>query len=280
MISKKQIELERGGLDSLRNLVEAYQEIAAGRIQKVRGAVLQSRLFMQGLVDVFTKVRAAYVKTSAAQTSVRKLNGRTVAVFVSANAGLYGDIVERTFTKFSEYVLQTHSDVVVLGKLGMVLMGEHMPSVLFNYFDFSDDGVDLTSFDVIMRYLIQFEKIVVFHGLFKTILSQDPVQTLVSGESLEKQIGIRETTGRDYMFEPNVEEVAKVFEGEILSSIFEQSLHEAVLSKQASRMLSLDRSLESIDKRLGLVKVEEKRIQHRLRSRKQLNTMAGSVLWG
>ena len=285
MITRKQITAEKEGLRGLKSLVEVYEEIAAIRMQKVRGAVLQSRLFMAGLVEVFRRVRAAYLKLPDRPLSARRLNGRKVAVFISANAGLYGDIVDRTFGVFAQYVRAEKSDVVVLGKLGVKMMTDKMADVLYNYFDFSDEGIDMESFELIMRYLIQFEKIAVFHGQFKTILTQVPVRTDVSGEEIiAKGLGgspaIQITSEEQYLFEPSVEDIARVFEGEILASIFEQTLHESHLSKFASRMLALDRSLENIDKRMVSVKKHERRLVHKQRNRKQLTTVAGISLWG
>ena len=277
MISRRQIKVEREGLIGLKNLVEVYEEIAAARMQKVRGAVLQSRLFMQGLLDVFSRVRAAYKKSNLKDSKQSLRTSRQVAVFISANTGLYGDIVDRTFEKFASYVRANKPDVVVLGKLGAKMMTERLPEVLYNYFDFSDEGIDLEAFDVVMRYLIQFESIIVFHGQFSSILSQEPRQSVVSGEKIVVNEIVR---GADYLFEPDVKQIARVFEGEILASLFEQTLHESALAKFASRLLSLDRSVDSIDRRVERVRIEERKVTHRIRNRKQLATISGISLWG
>lgn len=279
MNTRKQIIEELDGLMGLKSLVEVYQEVAATRMQRVRGAVLQSRMFTEGLVDVFSKVRSAYKKLKIPPKNLRKMNGRTVAVFVSANSGLYGDIVEKTYGAFEKFILEAKPDVVVLGKQGTKMMADRVPNIFYNYFDIPDEGIDLGSFDMIMRYLIQFERIIVFHGQFKSILTQVPQQTLVSGQSLDQTI-TEQNIKTDYLFEPSVESIARIFEGEIMASIFEQSLHESMLSKQASRMLSLDRSLDNVDRRLVNVHLEERKIMHRIRNRKQLSTISGLSLWG
>jgi F0F1-type ATP synthase gamma subunit len=284
MITKKQIIVETSGLLSLKGLVEVYEEIAAGRMQKIRGAVLQSRQFLEGLLDVFKRVKAAYLRINTIGISSRPKNGRTLAVFVSANSGLYGEIVDRIFDKFSDFVRGNNPDVVILGKLGVKMMAERLPGKFYNYYDFSDDGVDQGSFEMIMRYLVQFEKILVFYGRFKTILNQDPVMTSVSGDAILVQEGV--TVGeeekdivKNYIFEPTVEDVARVFEGQISASIFEQTLHESQLAKFASRMLALDRSVENIEKRLQKIDLEKVRLRHRSMNRKQLNTFSGVSLW-
>lgn len=279
MNTRKQIIQEIDGLLGLKSLVEVYQEVAATRMQRVRGAVLQSRLFSDGLIDVFSKVRSAYKKLKRQPKPLRKLNGKTVAVFVSANSGLYGEIVEKTYVAFEKFVLENKPDVVVLGRQGTKMLADRMSNIFYNYFDVPDEEIDMGAFDIIMRYLIQFERIVVFHGQFKSILSQMPQQTLVSGQSLDK--GASESMEKsDYLFEPTVDSIARIFEGEIMASIFEQSLHESMLSKQASRMLSLDRSLDSVEHRLVKVHVEERQVLHRMQNRKQLSTISGLSLWG
>lgn len=282
MNSRRQIIIEKGGLADLKNLVEVYEEVAAARMQRVRGAVVQSRTFMEGLVDVFGRVTRAYKQLPKKMKQIRRLNGRTVAVLISANSHLYGDIVDKTFEKFSDYVKQNKPDVVVLGKVGTQMMADRLPGSLYNYFDFSDEEVDTASFNLIMRYLLQFEAIVVFHGQYKTILAQEPVATIVSGEQLEQ---LQKTQKKDseplegYLFEPSLEQIAKLFEGEILASIFEQSLHESHLAKFASRMMALDKSMENIEGRIRDVRIEEVKIMHKSRNKKQLQSISGISLW-
>jgi len=262
-------------------LVEVYEEVAATQMQKVRGAVLQSRQFQEGLLAVFSRVKKAYLKQQKTAKLHRVSNGRVVAVFVAANSGLYGDIVDRVFDEFVEYVKKDKPDVVILGKLGVSMMEDKLPKFLYNYFDFSDKTVEQESFEMVIRYLIQFEKIVVFHGRFKTILSQDPSVTWVSGERLDQGEGGQEAkVETDYLFEPSVDDVAKVFEGEILASSFEQTLHESQLAKFASRMLALDRSVDNIEKRVEAVRRQGRKINHRLFNRGQLATISGISLWG
>jgi ATP synthase F1 gamma subunit len=285
MISKKQIKAESDGLVSLQGLVEVYEEVASGRMQKVRNAVLQSRQFLEGLLEVFKRIKAAYIQHPETMTVTRPRNGKTVAVFVSANSGLYGDIVDRTFEMFCQMVKKENPDIVILGKLGLKMMNDKLSGKLYNYYDFSDEGVDIESFQMIMRYLVQFEKILVFYGKFKTILYQEPVMTSVSGDAevavTDVVIGpdTQKQVTRQYLFEPSIEEIAKVFNGEILASIFEQTLHESQLAKFASRMLALDKSEENIEKRLALINQEKVRLLHKVQNKKQLSTMSGLSLW-
>lgn len=282
MNSLKQISTEVESLLSLKNLVEVYEEMAASRMQKVRGAVLQSRQFEDGLLEVFKKVKLAYQKQKLKDRSKhRGSNGKAVAIFVSANSGLYGEIVGKVFEEFTKFVQQTKCEAVVLGKLGISMMADRLPGTLYNYFDFSDEGIDEGGFEMVMRYLIQFEKIYVFYGQFKSILNQEAKMLPVSGDILEEPgAGEQPLSGQsDFLFEPSVIAVATVFEGEILASMFEQALHESQLAKFASRMLSLDRSVDNIEKRLLAIKVLERKMKHQQINKSQLGVLSGMTLW-
>lgn len=280
MQTRKLLAYEADNLMGLKGFVEVYEEVAAGRMQKVRLAVLQARQFLEGLAEIFAEVKLSYVKEVGAVAAQSKLNnnGRTVAVFLSANSGLFGDIVERTFAEFLLFLAETRAEAVVVGKLGLRMLNERHPEILYNYFDISDDQVDLESLRLVMRYLLQFEKIMVFYGKFANILNQNPTVSSISGDSLPN-VDLHGKPRNLYLFEPSVAEILQVFESEILSSIFEQTMHESLLAKFASRLQHLDRSLQNIDQRLIRLKFEAKQLRHKMDNRKQLSRLAGISLW-
>lgn len=96
-------------LDSFLGMVEAYEEISAVRMRKVKKSVLSRREFLQGLNEAFSYIVYSY---SVYKRSVKKktpggifeTNGRSVLVLLSSNTGLYGDLILRVFSKFLEEV--------------------------------------------------------------------------------------------------------------------------------------------------------------------------------
>ena len=156
-MTKRKIINEISGLTELKSLVEAYQEIAALRMQKVRESVLKSRQYLFGLNEIYVQV-----KKGANLPAGRQGHRGSVAVLISANVGLYGSIVSKVSDQFIDFVQANKSEVVVVGKLGIRLMQDKLPDILYNYYDFSDEGVNWKALGTIMRYLLQFEKVTVF----------------------------------------------------------------------------------------------------------------------
>lgn len=280
MLSKKLLVAEVNSLKDIRSFVEVYEEVAATRMQRIRTDVIKARQFLQGLTEIFADVKYNYksqVGKIIAQTKLNR-NGRSVAVFVSANTGLYGDIINRTFQTFLAYLDANNADAVVIGKQGVRMIAETRPQILYNYFDFSDERVDSESLGMVMRYLLQFEKIVVFYGKFKNIVEQVPDSTSISGDEILQTETI-ETKHKQYLFEPSLEGIMQIFEGEILASLFEQVLHESNLAKFASRLTHLDQAIENIDGKLDNLAVSARVLRHKLDNKRQLARISGISIW-
>ncbi len=285
MATKRQLETEKLGLVEIKSLVEAYEEIAAGQMQKVRTAVLTAREFLGGLSEIFGEVKFNYARdvlTVERQKTRLGKGGKTVAVWISANAGLYGDIVERSFDLFADYLAKNQTEAVVVGRLGTKMMADRLPKILYNYYDLEDDRVEVEDLILIMRYLLQFQKIVVFYGQFKSLVNQIPMATSVSGDSIYQPSSAEATEGQarhQYLFEPKIADVLEFFEGQMLTTMFEQTVHESQLAKFASRLMSLDTAVENIDKKVGRLNRAGVRLKHRTDGRKQLSRIAGMSLW-
>lgn len=292
MLTDKKIANEITNLTVIKIVVTTFELIAASIMQKVRSSVLSNREFYTDLNLVFQEVRSAYLeKLSRKQErkeTMRKLLlpgffkfSKTVYVFLSANTGLYGSIIMRTFEYFIKEMRKSKPDeVVIIGKTGKALFENASRGIKFTYFDFPDAGIAVDQLKEITKYLREFKNVTVFHGSFKSIITQTPVSYAVSGKELEAESGgITKKEGIKYSFEPSLETVFKFFEAEIFASLLEQSFHESRLAKLASRMVLLDNAAANIDRALKKTSAQRRQIQHRIFNSKQLNTYNAFVLW-
>lgn len=288
MINKREVISEIERLTGIKILVEAYEEIAATRMRRIRNSVLQSRGFLEGLTQVYKEVQASYkdqierlmkkkkVKDKSKLFAIAPKNGKTVSVLISANTGLYGDIIKRTFFLFLENVKKGGVDLAIIGKLGRDLFEEEGLKTPYEYFDLPDSSVDEESLKKISHHLAQYEKIVVFYGQFQNVVSQNPTMANISDTELGKG---EEGVKIKYLFEPSLEKIMVFFETEIFASIFEQTVHESQLAKFASRMITLDGAIENIKETLKKVEFQKRLITHRTINRKQLESLSGMNLW-
>lgn len=275
---------EQETLKYLKNIVQVYEEIASIRMRRVKGSVLQNRAYLEGLMEVFYQVKYSYNREYKALIkkkdkekgidAIRSTNGRTVTVLLTANTGLYGDIIVKTLEKFLADTVEYDTDLVVVGRIGRQLVEPLALERNMKYFDLSDSSEDQTNLRDILEYILNYDKIVVHHGQFKDILFQEPKQTSISGDVLSDTPQDAVTDAK-YIFEPTLNDVMTYFEKEILGTIFEHTVHESNLSKYASRMISLDRATERIDRKIKADKLHAQKLAHKTLNNKQIGTLAG-----
>lgn len=296
MITERELLGEVETLSTIKTMVETYQEVSAWRMRLTRNQVLRSRTFLVEINSIFQEVKSSYRKEieelikkkkvkDQKKVSFLRRNGKTLYVLLSANTGLYGDIVDKTFDLFIKKIKIEQADAVVIGKLGLKLYQEKKITAPVSYFDFPDNDVNLLQLKKIASYILQYEKIIVFYGQFQSIITQTAVLSDISGHIIQEErvSAIPKPTpvvAIKYFFEPSLSEILAFFETEIFAFLLERIMRESQLAKFAARVVSLDRAGENIRKKLSLVIFDKRRMDHREANRKQLETFSSISLWG
>ena len=288
MISKKVLDNEIENLIGLNNMVRSFEEIAAGRIKQSRTSVLLNRTFMTEINTIFSEVIYSYKRQVESLMQEKKSkktdkfsfinkNGKTLYLLISANTGLYGTIVKRTFDLFLQKTKEKDSDIAIIGKLGLSMWENSKVKRKYFYFDFPDQKVDEKKLDEILNFIISYEKVVIFYGEFQNLMKQNATYSDISGNTYAEKISSQPPI--KYYFEPSLVKILEFFEKQIFSSIFEQTVRESQLAKIASRLTTLDSASENIYKKLTNITSQKNRNAHYEQNKKQLETFASKVLW-
>ncbi|MEI6533226.1 MAG: F0F1 ATP synthase subunit gamma [Candidatus Roizmanbacteria bacterium] len=288
MLNKKRVREEIDYTNTLKMIVQAYEEIAVMKMQRVRKSVISARSFMESIVEVFADVKSSYRrkileimkrnKNQGKNTfSTIVKNGKNANVFLSANAKLYGDIITKVFREFQKHI-DEDVDLVVVGKLGRDLMHEYGVKKQFLYFDMPDDAVSLENLKPVIYHLINYEKINVFYGKFESIVNQEASVANVTGD---QAIDFRQDTKatNEFLYEPSLNKLMNFFETQVFTSLFRQTASEFQLARYASRIKSMEDILVNIDNHGRQLKQEERRVKRAIGNKKQYEVVAGINLW-
>lgn len=293
MHEKNRILSEISFINSLKILAEVYEEISIMRIQRIKTSVLKTRSFLDDLSQVFFDVKNSYrnlitevlnkkiTKDTPLPTNLTK-NGKEIAVFLSANTKLYGDIVPRVFNLFLDQVRKRKPDMVICGKLGKDMFDQKKTGWQYMYFDIPDTDVGFEDLKSLISYILNYQRIIIFYGKFVNIINQVPVYTNISGEQPfdESQTKFEETKNIKFLFEPSVEKIFDFFQTQILTSLFKQTIHESQLSRYASRINAMEEALSNIATNINNLKNKERKINRLIQNKKQTETIAGISFWG
>jgi F-type H+-transporting ATPase subunit gamma len=291
MKSSKFIKNELKSVESLNQLISSLEELSAMRYRKTKNTVLNTRSYLDEINYLYKQVKNNYKKIKESsgekfiETKFREPTKGTVYVLLTANGGLFGDVINRNFLNFKNYISRIPADeIIVVGSVGQKLIefSDLKGKINYTYFPLSDSSGDRENLDKILRFCLDFKTIVIFYTKFIEILNQKPMADSVTGDILfEEALASFETTKpefeTDFLFEPDIEKVLGLFETQMINTLFEQKVLESGLSKFTSRMVSLDTASQKTNESLKKLKLDYIKLKH-IESNKKANvTLSGVV---
>lgn len=291
MKSSKYVKTELKNVESLNQLISSLEELSAMRYRKTKNNVLNTRSYLDEINFLYKQVKNNYkrIKESSGEkfveTKFREPTKGTVYVLLTANGGLFGDVINRNFLNFKKYVSRIPADeIIVVGSVGQKLIefSDLKDKLKYTYFPLSDSSLDRDNLDNILRFCLDFKTIVIFYTKFIEILTQKPVADSVTGDILfEEAISTFDTSQpqfeTDFLFEPDIEKVLGLFETQMINTLFEQKVLESGLSKFTSRMVSLDTASQKTNESLKKLKLDYIKLKH-IESNKKANVALSGVI--
>lgn len=263
MTSLKSLKLNIASHQSMKGLIEVYEETSATTMRRIRSAIMASREYYRGLAELSAEVGADLSLLRTVQDQ------KSAIVFISGDTSMSGDIVDKVFGRFIAAIkADKNADVFIEGQVGQDLIKMVAPEQKYVVIESQKIG------DALYRY----RNIEVIFGQFESIARQEPMTRSLSATSVE-------LTGRDwagdiatklkYLYEPTIDQVSTVFGKQIFTGVLEQTMKEDELAKNGSRLMHLDQALTSIDKLLERDGTKYHSLKKRITSKKQHTQVAG-----
>src|SRR5258706_8979945 len=169
MPQRKIILEDLEALNSLKDLAQSYEEIAAIRMQKIKDSVLKTRDFLTKLSDVYVDLKSSYTREVKELVEKRKKGdktimpilqktGKTLMVYLSSNGKLYGSVTKKTFDLFIEDLRkakQDQIDIVIIGRAGKEMYETSSVAHPFEFFEIPDAHVKVEHIKTLMQKFIQ-----------------------------------------------------------------------------------------------------------------------------
>lgn len=224
---------------SLKQIAQAYGEIASIKIRKIRSEVERNRSFFNEIAAVYKIVKQAAAKKKA-DTKPKK----TISILLTSNYRFFGNIDSEVIRLFLINTAKIATDRLVIGKTGH----EYLKSMrYFNTYqpvELKDDLPAKNELDSLSLEIKDYSQVLVFYPQLATLLIQKPVMADItqSQESLfDKQAGAK-ISGSYVIFEPEIAKMVRFFDSQIILLLLEQTFFEAELARTASRLISMDQA--------------------------------------
>ncbi|MGI8420474.1 MAG: F0F1 ATP synthase subunit gamma [Candidatus Levyibacteriota bacterium] len=278
-------------LTGIKDIVGASEEIASMKMRSIRSQVLLSRDLNDELTEIYREVTMSYKNqimllvsekkskdaNAKLNLSLKRGNGKTACVFLSANSGFFSKILEKTYHEFVAYLEQHDVAPVIIGEFGKKLFLNEFQGREFVFYPFAEDNTQEENFKKITNELADYENVIIFYARFESMASQTVSSLDVSG--LEKPLSQEPINAVHYLFEPSLEKILTFFETEIFAGIIQQTVTESELARYASRITTLDIARENINAKLKVINLQKRFASHRIINKKQNEAMTGISLW-
>jgi len=260
MVTKDILNSEIDFLDRSKDLCLSYEQISMMRMNGIKKGVLATRDFYADVTDVYFKVKQVYKKRVLEYEKKRvEKKKKKVAMLLSADNKLYGDILHKVFALFVDKIQAEETDVIIVGSLGKSMYEKAEIKKPYTYITLPHADSELTLEDLkdTIVQLAPYSTVDIYFGKYVSYVNQKAVHMNITGDEIfSEERPVTDTSL--YYFEPDLEKIMLFFETQMISALLKQSVFEGQLARYASRIGSMEEALHAIKKE-GMVKEMQKR---------------------
>lgn len=238
MLTLNQIRQILDESNSLKLVTQAYSEIAAIKLQKIRKGIEKNRDFFQEVSQVFRMVKVASVKNNIHPEQGKR---GTISIIVTSNHRFYGGLESRLLQYFVVNTTKFKTDRLTIGKSAQEFLSTMHYTHDYVPYVFKNDLPDFNELQKLVSSLADYQQILVYYSRMQSVLVQEPHVVDVLQKPPEHYMESKEHSF-DSIFEPELETMLKFFDNQITTLLLEQTFLESELARTAARLISMDRA--------------------------------------
>lgn len=260
---------------SLKLVAQAYSEISAIKLQKIRSNIEQNRNFFQEISELFHIVKLAASRKKILPPERKR---GTISILLSSNHHFYGSLETQLIKFFVVNTTKFRTDRIVVGKTAMEFLKTMGYFHSFEPFLFNDDLPHLEELRSLVTNLSGYQQISVYYSRMQSVLIQEPHVVDIVQRPPDRLINApNKTVG--YIFEPELGKMLEFFDTQISLLLLEQTFLESELARTASRLISMDQAQMNADEIIRQQKKLLARARRSLENMHLLDTVATLTQW-
>ena len=288
MYSKSELRKYSEAVATIKSITRVYEEAAARKIKLIQVSVEKVNEFIGDAADTYINVKFGVMADQQAKAgskkdilskSFRPKTKKGVLILIASHEQYFGNLIPNLFLNWRSEMEKTGFDGIILGNTGKRLLEKttFVPKNLKTY-DLEDAHPDWNLVSQVGKEIGVYEKIIIFHGQYKTVLNQvaaraDVSQTITVGQV--QQV-------KRYLFEANSDSILAFFEEEVINALLQLKIYESQIARFAARIkiLEIGQVAEKMSQVIGDLSRGKRKVHKSLSNKKQLQLYTGVELWG
>lgn len=237
------IQAELGQIRTVKDLTEVFESVASMHIARIRNHVVSSQQFFAELWPTYRSLRIDPRERVATMRKIRK--GHTAFLAVTSEGKLGSTLDEQIILEMiASMPKDKQPDVMVVGSHGLSRLQQQKIKVT-KAFTLPSTDINFSVGDIIDA-LQEYEHISVFYQRYDSLRVQktERIELLNAVRELGEGVGEEGelVSSRDYIFEPNISEIATYMESVMMGVALIQIIMESKLAGYAVRFNSMSRA--------------------------------------
>ena len=247
MATLREIKLRIRSVKSTQKITKAMEMIAASKMKRAQSQAIKGRPYLNKLSDVIGNILAHNEPKLThplldAHESVKNVG----YIFVTSNRGLCGAFNSNIIRKMLEILREkndTQEVVLTVGKKGRQAMERVGKAVVADFENLNDKPTFLDTIGISAVMIEDFlngkldEVYLVYNHFYSTAVQKPLVKKLLPIEP--KLDGLKATSKRDYIFEPNREVLLDEMLHRFVENEVYQTILESIASEHSARMMAM-----------------------------------------
>ncbi len=265
--------------NSLKQITQAYSEIANLKIKRIRAQVERNRIFFEEIFQVYGTVKAWALKKKVSLPKPKK----RLCILLTSNYRFYGNI-NSSLVKYFIGSTRELSDIdrLVIGKGGVNYFRATKVLPNFKELLFKDDLPTPGELVNLVALSANYNQVLVFFSKLKSLLMQRVTFTDITATSFylkgfPKSLKQKDENFMPFIFDPELLRKLTFFDNQILTLLLEQTFLESELSRTASRFISMDQAENEANKLLKEYLMLKAYVKRNMQNNRLLESIA-SVL--
>ena len=238
------IQSELTQLKTIEDLTEVFESVASMHIARIRNHVVASQQFFAELWPTYRALRIDPHERVA--TTRRIVKGHDVFVAVTSEGKLGSSVDDEIVDQMLASMPKGKTpDVMVIGSHGLSRLQEHRIAVT-RAFTMPTTDINFSVGDII-DVLEPYDQISVFYQTYESLRAQkiERIELLNAVRELGEGVATDQSdviSSRDYIFEPNIAEIATYMESVMMGVALIQVIMESKLAGYAARFNNMSRA--------------------------------------
>jgi F0F1-type ATP synthase gamma subunit len=288
MYSKAELKKYSDAVATIKSITRVYEEAAARRIRLIQISVAKVDEFLASTADSYVNIKFALLaeeqknkgqRKDILTSKFRETSKEGVLILISSHEQYFGNLIPNVYRSWKEQLLQSNFDGIIFGNTGKRLFEkDQIKGKNIKFYDLLDNEPDWRLVYKIGEEIGSYDKVVVFYGKYRTVLTQTPEKSEISTPMTVGQV----QSVKRYLFEENGEKILGFFENEVIKASLKRRVYESQIARYAARIkiLEIGQVAEAMSKVLGDLNRGRLKVRKNLNNKKQLQLYTGSQLWG